>query len=300
VTNSDADFDTLVLLFRRASSLPELPGNALRLVQIIDSGSASARDLERIICADPGLTANLLRVSNARVTGETAHGGISTIRAAILRMGQRSVRTVAVSLIVQHIANGRDIASEFHVDRFARHSLFVAFLSRYLFARRNLAHPFESRWTADEIFAGGLLHDIGFALLARVMKDSYFRVHSFAARTGVNLEASFLRIYGKSVNELACTAVAAWDLPELFSITLGAVNEPWQCKSEYTALCCINYANYLAQKNQAKTEEWDTAPILMPEVEDEIALPADEIERVLASVEDQVNTYLEQKDNLAA
>jgi len=300
VTNSDADFDTLLLLFRRASSLPELPGNALRIVHLIDSGSASARDLERIICSDPGLSANLLRVSNARVSGESVHGGISTIRAAILRLGQRSVRTVAVSLIVQHIANGRDIASEFNVDRFARHSLYVAFLSRYLFARRNLAHPFESRWTADEIFAGGLLHDIGLALLARVMKESYFRVHSFASRTGTTLDGSFQRIYGKPINELACTAVEAWDLPELFSLTLKSVNEPWRCKPEYTAMCCISYANYLAQMKEAKTEDWLTAPALLPEVEEEIALPVDEIDRVLASVEDQVNAYLDQKDNLAA
>lgn len=295
-----ADFDTLLLLFRRASSLPELPGNALRIVHLIDSGSASARDLEHIICSDPGLSANLLRVSNARVPGDANPGGISTIRAAIMRIGQRSVRTVAVSLILQNIAHGKDVAAEFNVDRFARHSVYVAFLSRYLFARRNIAQPFESRWTADEIFAGGLLHDIGVALLARVMKESFFRVHSFACRTATSLEASFQRIYGRPMNELACNAVEAWSLPDLFSVTLKNINEPWSCPGEYTALCCINYANYLAHKNDCRTEEWDTHPVLLPEVEAEIALPAHEIEQVLATVDQQVQAYLETRNNIAA
>ncbi len=272
----------------------------MRIVHVIDSGAASAKDLEHIIGSDPGLTANLLRVSNARVLGETSPGGISTIRAAIMRMGQRSVRTVAVSLIVQHIANGKDTAKEFDVDRFARHSLYVAFLARYLYARRNMAHPFESRWTADEIFAGGLLHDIGLALLARVMRESYYRTFSFAARTGIPLEASFQRIYNGPITELSRTAVDSWDLPDMFGLTLRYASEPWNYPSEYTALCCLNYANYLAHKSGNTVEEWAAEVPLIPEVEAEIALPPDEVEAVLASVESQVDSYLAQRDSAAA
>ena len=99
-THSEADFERLELLFKRASSLPELPGSALRLIHAIDTGAASAIDLERIIASDPGLSANLLRISNSREPGMDAPG-VSTIRAAIMRLGQRSVRTLAVSLILR-------------------------------------------------------------------------------------------------------------------------------------------------------------------------------------------------------
>ncbi|HEY3781082.1 MAG TPA: HDOD domain-containing protein [Fimbriimonadaceae bacterium] len=297
--NSDTDFETLVLLFRRASSLPELPGSALRLMHVIDSGSASAKDLEKIISADPGLSANLLRISNARVPG-TAPNGVSTIRAAIMHLGQRSVRTLAVSLIMQQMSHGKDVAHEFEVDQFAKHSLYTAFLAKYLFARRNLATDFKSQFTADEIFAGGLLHDIGLALLARVSKESYFRIHSFAGRTRMTLDASFLKIYGKPLTELARSAVEAWDLPELFGMTLRYLNEPWHCPDEYTAMCCLNYANYLAQKFGPITEHWECTSALMPEVEAEMALPENEVATVLEHVEHQVAAYLNQEEPKAA
>ena len=298
-TNSEADFERLELLFRRASSLPELPGSALRIIHAIDTGAASAIDLEKIISADPGLSGNLLRVSNARVPG-VENPQISTIRAAIMRLGQRSVRTLAVSLILHNVSHGRDVASEFHVDRFARHSLFVAFLGRYLFARRNLSKAFESRWSADEIFAGGLLHDIGMALLARVSPECFFRVYSFASRTSIPLELAFSKIFQRSITELARTAVQSWTLPQLFATTLTYMPEPWMNDSEYTALCCLNYANHLALVNGITTEDWKCEVKLMPEVEAEISLPAEEAEKVVGQIDKQVNEYMNAGDSIAA
>ena len=297
--HSEADFDRLELLFRRANSLPELPGSAIRLIHAIDTGAASAADLEKIISADPGLSINLLRIANTRVPGLDPPG-ISTIRSAIIRLGQRSVRVLAMSLILQNISGGRDVAGEFRVDRYAQHSLFVAFLSRYLYARRQLSEEFGSRWTADEIFAGGLLHDLGTALLARVAPESFGRVYSFASRTQCTLEASFSRIYERPLSHLARTAVQAWDLPDLFSHTLQYIGEPWKHPSEYTSLCCINYADYLSLQNGDCTEDWECTARLAPEVEEEMALPKEEEDKVLRYVEAQVKTYLTGEDCTAA
>ena len=296
--NSEVDFERLELLFRRSNSLPELPGSALRIIELIDSGAASAIDLERIISTDPGLSGNLLRISNVRMPG-MEQTGVTTIRSAIMKLGQRSVRNLAVSLIMQTVANGRDICPDFPVDRFAHHSLFVAFLSRYLFARRNMITPFESRWSADELFASGLLHDIGIPLLARVAPESYFRVHSFASRVNYSLEASFLKIYEKPITSLACTAVEAWALPDLFTNTLRYTAEPWRMPEEYTALCCLNYANHIAHVLEERTEDWRCSSTLMPEVETEIALQDDELTKVTEFIDDQVTAYLKTRDAAA-
>lgn len=217
-----------------------------------------------------------------------------------MRLGQRSVRTLAVSLVLQHISHGSQVPHEFNVERFARHSLIVAFLARYLFARRNLSHQFDSRWSADEIFAGGLLHDIGIALLARVCPEAYFRVHSFAARTECSLESSFYKIFGCPLNQLARSAIESWDLPELFGSTLLYGSEPWNFPAEYTALCCLNYANHLAQVNGITTEEWQFPTTLMAEVETELALPDEEATKVMEFITEQVDKYLATSEKIAA
>src|SRR5687768_13347381 len=91
------DFERLRLLFRRTSSLPQLPGTAMRLINQIDSGDASAKDLEKVIISDPGLAASFLRAAVAANTADR-DSGISSIRQAIMHMGQRSVRSLAMSL----------------------------------------------------------------------------------------------------------------------------------------------------------------------------------------------------------
>ena len=139
-THSEADYETLVLLFRRASSLPELPGSALRLVHVIDTGSASAKDLDTVSFRRIRALAPICSESRTPVFPESPQtASRPSVRAAIMRLGQRSVRTLAVSLMLQQVTHGRDVAPDFHVDRFARHSLFVAFLAKYLFARRNMS-----------------------------------------------------------------------------------------------------------------------------------------------------------------
>src|SRR4051812_48313572 len=103
---SDSDFERLELLFRRSGSLPELPGTAMRLVNAIDTDEASVSDIERIIVADTALSSNILRISNTGVES-ISHQPVTTVKGAVLRLGQRSVRNLAVSLLIQQVAHPR-------------------------------------------------------------------------------------------------------------------------------------------------------------------------------------------------
>ncbi len=62
-----------------------------------------------------------------------------------------------------------NVLNEEHTEqlgRVSRHCLATGLLSRYVFARMQRDEPFESELQADELFAAGVLHDLGLGLLS--------------------------------------------------------------------------------------------------------------------------------------
>ncbi len=280
------DLERLQLLFKRVGALPPLSNAVHQLIRTIDTGDASAADLERIIASDPALTANFLR-SAAASADRPSHA--SSLRRSLMHMGQRAARSIAVSLLLKDLVKESGGMRPAEAARYARHSLTVGVLSRYLYARRQQREPFESQWSADEVFAAGLLHDISLGLLASVAPESYHRVAQMARRMQSSYSEAFKKIYGVFPTELGATALEAWNLPELFASTQRYMHEPWNYDREYTPLCCLAYANYLAEISGRDVPSWPVTPPLLPEVEMEIVLPEAERARVMELVERHVD-----------
>ncbi len=286
----NTDFERMQLLFKRAGAVPDLPGSAVKLITLIDSGDASAIDLERIVAADSGLCACILRVANSDVMSGSKP--VSTIRNAIMRLGQKTVRSMALSIMVSDsISNRLELLDS---RRLSQHTLFAAFLARYTYARRQRKQAFETEWSADEVFAATLFKDISIGLLARLDPDAFGRTKAFAQRTHCTLNCAFQKLYGSAIGELGAQAVRLWKLPDVFVECVANADQPWRNEREYISLCCISYGNYLACMHGASIEEWPVQPDLSPEVTLEVGLEDAELCSVLELVEQQVDSWMGQ------
>jgi HD-like signal output (HDOD) protein len=288
--SGSADFQTIELLFRRTGCLPALPSTALQLVKSIDTGEASASQLERIIASDPALSAEFLRMASI-----AAEGGVprySTIRGAIMLLGQRTVRSLAMSLILRHLSFARPKTPNFDSLRFSRHSLAVAMLSRFLFARKQMSSHVDSNWTPDEVFAVGLLSSLGIGLIARVAPDAFDRIYHYSKRAAISLEEGFQVVYGRSSTELIAAALEAWDLPPVFSSALVNLNHPWNYPEEFTALCCMNYAIALSDSFDLGIGEWEIPFEVEPEVEMESEMTPEEQTALIDAVKRHVDEWV--------
>ncbi len=292
------DFERILIQFRRSSSLPSIPKTTMALVRAIDSGEASAVDLERIIASDPALATAVLRVS-ASSSMERPLEQVATLRHAIMAIGQRTIRNLGISLSIRHLSEASDVPS-FSSERFARHSLATGFLARYIFARKAQREPFGSQWCADEIFAAGVLHDLGVALLVQVCPEAFARTQNFATRFGVTLEAAFMKVYKGETGVLGAAAAETWALPSLFPQTMKAMNSPWTMPEEFTALACLSYANHLACLFGESIEVWPCQRELSPEVEMEVGLEATEVEVLREVIERHMAAYFELQEPEAA
>lgn len=285
VANSSTDYERLRLLFRRSASLPPLPCTALRLVEAIDSGEASAIQLERIIISDPPLAANVLALANVDLGN-----GNTTIRHAIMNLGQRAIRSSAMSFTIRNLVRSIGFGRELSQNGFFCHSLATAFISKYLLGRMFRTAPeVVTTWTADEVFASALLHDISKPLLAGVDLDALERTCLVARRNGAGIDETFITLYGASLRELGAEALKAWRLPEVFSLTQEHLDQPWRCPSEVDSLICIAHADYLATTVcNLPLEPWPVERAPLPEASMNFELSEQELQMLSEQVSAQV------------
>ncbi len=287
----NVDFTRLLLLIRRATNLIALPESAGQLIRAIDGGEASARDLERIIASDPSLATTVLRVAVREGTTQVQQH--PSLRMVIMQLGQKTVRSIAVSLAVKELLGTETGAKQFDPYRFARHALVVGFLARFIYARRQMIEPFDSDWCADEMFSAGVLHDLGIGLLARVSPDTYSRVYYYAKRSNTSLSHAFHAIYGCYPCLLGATAAEAWELPDLFVRTQTCLYSPWENEEEYTAQCCLTYANHLSELLGEALVPWELDKHPIMEAIQEVGLDEAEVEGMKELLLEQVSAYME-------
>lgn len=284
------DRGRLEILFSRAKCVPELPGSARRLIDMIDTGEVGAAQLERIIAADVGLTASVLRIANA--TRPSAAKPVTSIRTAVLIMGQDTVKRVATSLMVQESISAHATAESFDKRAHARHSMIVAYLARYVHARKVMAGGAVGTWTQEDVFSMALLHDLGESILACVAPEVFQRVYWSAERQGWTIAATFEAIFGIALWELAIRAIDAWKLPETASRAIQGMRSPWAWPDEFTGLCCIHYGDYLATALGASSEAWPVNPSLEWEVQNEVGLADEEVATVIELASKQADEHM--------
>lgn len=283
VTHAKVDFDALLSKFRSAESLPDLPASALQLCDAIDKGDATNSDLERIILADPAITACVLRTANSAMYGGRSQQ-TSTVKGSILMLGHKAVRSVAVSVWVQSLVHQSKSSPKFDAARFAEHSMFVGFLSKYLLSALHKTKGVATAWSPDELFAAGVLHDLGLGLLASIEPALFDRVVDHAAANGLPLQTAFESVTERRLGILSVAAAQAWKLPDLFIDVLMGFEEPLSASAEVDSLCCLHYANHLADITGHSMNTWRVEPVIEQGVVDRVGLASEDIPDVLELV----------------
>ena len=150
---------------RLSGQLPSPKGVGLAVLEICRRDDATLDEVARVVQSDPALSSRLLRLCNSARGG----GGrpIASIREAVLRLGMSTVRQVAIgfSLVDQYL-EGSGNGSGFDYAAFWSHSLLMAVACHELGGLARAA-------PADELFACGLLAQIGSLVLATAYPADY-------------------------------------------------------------------------------------------------------------------------------
>jgi diguanylate cyclase (GGDEF)-like protein len=152
-------FDELKLIDR----LPTPTGVALALMRLAESDRSTVAEISRALDADPEMVGRVLKLANSASSGMTRPA--TTVREAVVRLGVRTVRNVALGFWLVSQAGGR-ACRQFDYERFWQNSLATAVAAQALAHHRGQVSP-------DEAFTCGLLGRVGQLALATILPEEY-------------------------------------------------------------------------------------------------------------------------------
>ncbi len=152
----------LKLILEDVKSFPSMPAAALKLLTLLKDENTTNAQIEQILRYEPGLTANILKLTNSAYFGLPTK--IGSVRQAVLMIGWKKLTQIVlascVSAIVDKPVQGYDLSA----GELWRHSVAVSVASEILVKELKLP-------VSDEVFTAALLHDVGKMVLGRYVKE---------------------------------------------------------------------------------------------------------------------------------
>jgi putative nucleotidyltransferase with HDIG domain len=184
------------------NSLPQFPENVLRVQELIDDPKAEMSEIARQISVDPALTADLLKIVNSAqfMLGKRVNSIIDAVR----MVGMRGIRNLLYSYGTQKIL-GDDT-----LDKKAlwEHSYKTAFYAY------NLVKNFRKDNLFDDVYVGGILHDMGKIVFTQVRPDLIDQIRKFCAEKSLPATTFEDLVAGMNHAEIGGLIAEKWNFPE--------------------------------------------------------------------------------------
>lgn len=197
----------------KLDTLPAMPMIAQKLLTLPLETHEGELAMLKLIKHDPQLSAKIIGLANTPLFGSSLK--TTSVKDAAMLLGMTRVKSVAVGIAAMS-ALTRMPQGRLNVQDLWLHSLAVAI------SMRTLAQymPTQSRPNDDQIFLAGLLHDIGFLILAyldvRSSDELHARVSEEPDRPMVEIEQELLDV---THSEMGAQLAQNWGLPsEVISV----------------------------------------------------------------------------------
>jgi putative nucleotidyltransferase with HDIG domain len=225
--------DNLTRIMRQVKSFPGMPATAAKLLPLLREPDTSASRIEDLIKYDPGLTANLLKLSNSAYFGLPSR--ISSVHQAILLLGRKRllqlVTTMCMSGLMKKTVPGYDLPQ----GGLWRHSVAVAVASDRLVQSLKITQ-------ADEAFTAALLHDIGKMVLGEYVREDLQSIQQMVAK-GISFEVAEYMVLGTNHPAIGARILQNWSMPLELVNAVAWHHDPDQCEAPCMLSDLVHVAN---------------------------------------------------------
>ena len=202
--------------------LPAMPVIAQKLLALRMDTEEGEQKMLVLIEQDPQISAKIIGLANSALVASTRH--ITTIRDAVLLLGITRVKSVATGIPIMSLMN-KAPAGQFKMQDLWMHSFGIAFAMLGI-AR---AMPEKIRPQDDQIFLAGMLHDIGYLVLAFLDPNRSDKLHARLAtepgRVALEIEREMLDMCH---DEMGSELGQHWNLPEEIIAVLRYHHAPYE------------------------------------------------------------------------
>ena len=240
--------------------LPPLPAVIMRVMQTVNDPATSAADLNRLISADQALASKVLRLVNSSYYGFPRK--IATITNAVVILGFNTVRNLTTSMGVSKAFDAQGQKTALDRDLFWAHSLATAVAAGVIARRKGIGTK-----SIEEVFIGGLLHDVGKLFLDQYFPDQYAIAIKLAAAAHISIWEAEKTALGVGHALVGKRIAEKWNLPPSLTAMITLHHQPVFAKEYFEMTAVIQAADHVARKLGLGSGGDDKVTPLAPETE---------------------------------
>ncbi|MGQ9574424.1 MAG: HDOD domain-containing protein [Thermoguttaceae bacterium] len=203
-STAPAPLPSLGQIVRRIQEISTLPQVALRVMQVANNPNAGARELKEVIEFDPALCTRILRCVNSSAYATRVK--ITNLQQAIAYLGIRQIRNLALTASISNLFRQPGAIGPYQRTGLWRHLVAVGICSRLIAMRCRLAN-------FEDMFLGGLLHDIGTILEDEHLHEPFAQM-ILSLQPGASLIEAERQYLGFDHTVLAEAVTKMWNFPE--------------------------------------------------------------------------------------
>jgi putative nucleotidyltransferase with HDIG domain len=162
----NASGQPVVFQINKDLEIPSIPLVLVKIIQILDENTSSAKELEDLILHDPALSARILRLANSAFYSFRAR--VKTISHAITLLGMNVVTSLAIGINIFDTFTKGAKSEAALINQLWTHSCGVAVLVKKIWSRYGTRSK-----DAEFAFLCGLLHDLGKVVLFKTYPGHY-------------------------------------------------------------------------------------------------------------------------------
>ena len=206
------------------SEISSIHQTLTRIIRIINDPTSSAKQLKDVIELDPPLSAKVLRRANSAYYGATH--SIDEIQQAIVWLGFDMVKELALSQKVCELFESNGVIGDFSRGALWKHSVAVALCGK-LICRR------EFRQRGDNVYAAGLLHDMGLIIEDQFLHDEFTSIHEHKRKFDNNMPPVEHKQLGFTHSTIGQRLAELWNFPFELSTCIGLHHTPSEAAGEF-------------------------------------------------------------------
>jgi len=195
-------------LLKQAGELPSLPEVYIRVTELLETDTSTAAKIGEAVQTDPTLTARILKLINSAYFG--LRNPVTSIPQAVTLLGRQQLQQVLVGSVLAGVFKDFDITS-FPLRDFWQHCVKTAIIARQLAMQNARIIDHEAFFTA------GLLHDIGWLVIAKVNPGSYIQITEIAKAENREMTEVEVDKFGVTHIEIGVALLEKWGIPGLIT-----------------------------------------------------------------------------------
>lgn len=192
----------LEIMIMTASDLPTIPVVATKVMQLIESESATAEELAKVVASDPAVAARVLKISNSSFYG--CQRQIQTLSHAIVVLGFATLKSLVVAASVKQVYQPYGLTEKMLWE----HSFGAGLAARIIAKETRLV-------SEEEAFLGGLFHDIGKTIMNTMNSKQFQDAMQRCYNDGLTFEAAERQVYSYTHSEVGGLVIKKWNFPDM-------------------------------------------------------------------------------------